>query len=264
MKHQERLFEILHDLHGLTVAVSGGVDSTLLAYNANMVLGKGVQMVHAISPAVPAMATERVKHYAKKGNWQLNIVDAGEFDDQRYRANPVDRCYYCKLNLYRTITSLYNGPVASGTNCDDLNDYRPGLIAARERGVFHPYVEAGMTKQHIYELAERLDLRDLAILPAQPCLASRLETGLHVDHKDLKFVEKLESAMQKVHGSVAVLRCRISHQGVILELADELLSSGNLGEMSKMAKDLCRAESRNFLGVRAYRRGAAFLVEAET
>ena len=91
MKCQERLFDILHDLQGLTIAVSGGVDSTLLAYIANLVLGQTVKMVHAISPAVPATATERVKRYAKKGNWQLQIVDAGEFDDPRYRSNPVSR-----------------------------------------------------------------------------------------------------------------------------------------------------------------------------
>lgn len=263
MKCQERLFDILHDLQGLTIAVSGGVDSTLLAYIANLVLGQAVKMVHAISPAVPATATERVKRYAKKGNWQLHIVDAGEFDDPRYRSNPVNRCYYCKLNLYETITSLCTGPVASGTNCDDLNDYRPGLIAARERGVLHPYLEASMNKQHIYKLAKRLGLEDLAALPAQPCLASRLETGLYVQRNDLEFVEKLEAAMQKLHGASAVLRCRILHQGVVLELADELLSGRNWGTMSIMAKDLCAAEGRPFLGVRAYRRGAAFLVEAK-
>ena len=135
-------------------------------------------------------------------------------------------------------------------------------MAARESGVVHPYVELGMTKKDIYELAERLNLADLAALPAQPCLASRVETGLRVDPKDLKFIENLELVMQKMQGYSAVLRCRISHQGVILELADELLNSSNLGEISKKAEDLCLAEGRSFLGVRAYRRGAAFLMEA--
>ena len=74
MKCQERLFDILHDLQGLTIAVSGGVDSTLLAYIANLVLGQAVKMVHAISPAVPATATERVKRYAKKGTGSYTLL----------------------------------------------------------------------------------------------------------------------------------------------------------------------------------------------
>ena len=103
-------------------------------------------MLHAVSPAVPPHATARVRAHAERHGWALTVADAGEFDDPRYRANPVDRCYFCKSNLYDRIRSVTEGTVASGTNLDDLGDYRPGLKAAAERGVVHPFVEAGIDK----------------------------------------------------------------------------------------------------------------------
>ena len=89
------------------------------------------------------------------------MIDAGEFDDARYRANPVDRCYFCKTNLYARIRRATADPIASGTNLDDLGDYRPGLRAAAERGVVHPFVEAGIDKAAICALAPDLGLADL-------------------------------------------------------------------------------------------------------
>lgn len=243
----------------LAIAVSGGVDSMLLAHVSQEVLGARARMVHAISPAVPTAATERVRRHARRGGWRLDLVDAGEFDDPRYRANPVDRCYFCKANLYRTIAELADGPIASGTNRDDLADFRPGLEAAHERGVVHPYVEAGLGKRDIYALAREMGLDDLAALPAQPCLASRVETGLPVAPDDLAFVERVEQWLHTRLGPGAVLRCRIGHQGVVLELA-ETLAEGLEAEaaITEVAR-LCQTANRRFLGLRPYRRGAAFL-----
>jgi hypothetical protein len=94
-----------------------------------------VMMVHAASPAVPAEATARVRDHAARAGWNLVVTDAGEFADPRYRANPVDRCYFCKSNLYDRIRGLTDAAIASGANLDDLDDYRPGLIAAKQRGL---------------------------------------------------------------------------------------------------------------------------------
>ena len=102
-----------------------------------------------------------------------DIVDAGEFADPQYRANPVNRCFFCKANLYRTLGAMSDGIVASGTNCDDLSDYRPGLEAARLHNVRHPYVEAGIAKADVRTLAGELGLPEFAALPASPCLSSR-------------------------------------------------------------------------------------------
>ena len=87
-------------------------------------------MFHAVSPAVPATSTELVRAYAPREGWRLTVLDAGEFDDPDYRANPVNRCYFCKTNLYARIRKATADTIASGTNRDDLSDFRPGLKAA--------------------------------------------------------------------------------------------------------------------------------------
>ena len=122
---------VLKKLRGGAIAVSGGVDSMTLSAFAHQILGADdICMVHAISPAVPTAATARVRDHAARLGWSLSEVDAGEFDDPRYIANPVNRCFYCKSNLYRTLRSICDGVIISGTNTDDLSDYRPGLQAA--------------------------------------------------------------------------------------------------------------------------------------
>ena len=117
---------------------------------------------------MPPAATERVRHRAAADGWDLVVCGAGEFDDPRYRNNPVDRCYFCKSNLYDRIRSLSPHPIASGANIDDLGDYRPGLLAASERAVVHPYIEAQMDKAAVRALARALGADDVAELPALP------------------------------------------------------------------------------------------------
>ena len=141
----ERLADIIHRIiadHGsAAVAVSGGVDSmTLSSFSHRLGVGNKVRMIHAVSPAVPAAATARVRALAKEENWRLDVIDAGEFSDERYRTNPVNRCFYCKTNLYQSLAAMTGGMVLSGANMDDLGDYRPGLQAAANNGVRHPYV----------------------------------------------------------------------------------------------------------------------------
>ena len=142
------LEEVLGDMSRVAVAVSGGVDSMTLAVVAHRVLADSANMVHAVSPAVPTDATERVERYARRQGWRLERIDAGELVDARYVANPVNRCYFCKTNLYSTIAPLAGtgATIVSGTNTDDLGDFRPGLAAAAEHAVRHPYVECGIGK----------------------------------------------------------------------------------------------------------------------
>jgi uncharacterized protein len=215
-------------------------------------------MYHATGPAVPAAAGARVRAYAQQYGWALVVLDAGEFSDARYRANPVDRCYYCKSNLYARIREQTADPIASGTNCDDLSDFRPGLRAAAEAGVFHPYVEAGIDKSGIYSLAAGLGLSDLAQLPAQPCLASRVETGIAIAADDLAFIDVVERGLADALGQESVLRCRVTHAGVVIELGDarnpaKTALAGEIGEAA------CHAHGRTFVGVRPYRQGSAFV-----
>lgn len=215
-------------------------------------------MYHATSPAVPAAARARVEAHAAAHGWKLVVIDAHELADPNYRANPIDRCYYCKTNLYSRIAAITTDPIASGTNRDDLGDFRPGLRAAAERAVVHPYVEAGIGKDAIYALAHGFGLTDLEQLPAQPCLASRVETGIAIDPADLAFIDTMERALAARLGNEATLRCRVTHGGIVVELGTaEYASRAALA--GEIAAAECARAGRRLSGVRPYVRGAAFL-----
>ncbi len=253
-----RLVAILDRHERIAIAVSGGVDSMTLGHIAHRFSRACATMYHASGPAVPAAAGARVRAHADGYGWSLVSLDAGEFADPRYRANPVDRCYYCKSNLYARIRSLTADAIASGTNRDDLTDFRPGLRAADEQGVVHPYVEAGIDKAAVYALAATLGLGDLECLPAQPCLASRVETGIAIAAADLAFVDEVEAQLAERLGRDAVVRCRVTHAGIVIELADAA-DTTKVGMAHAIGELACRARGRGFAGVRPYRRGAAFL-----
>ena len=216
----DRLVAELDRHDRLALAVSGGVDSMTLAHVAQRYARARATMYHAAGPAVPVAARGRVEAHAARHGWALVVLDAGEFADERYRANPVDRCYYCKSNLYARIRGLTADPIASGTNRDDLGDFRPGLRAAAEQGVVHPYVDAGIAKADVYALACRLGLPDLQRLPAQPCLASRVETGIAIAAADLAFIDAVETRLAAEFGGDAVVRCRVTHGGVVIEVGE--------------------------------------------
>jgi len=248
----------------LAIAVSGGVDSLTLAYTANLVRPETTAMFHAVSPAVPPEATQLVQHYANNYNWNLQTIDAQEYHDPRYRRNPVDRCYFCKTNLYSRIKDVTDLTIASGTNLDDLGDYRPGLKAADQHGVIHPYVDVSINKSGIRKLATELGLHTVAKLPAQPCLASRVETGIRIDANDLAFINSMECMIRDQLGN-GDIRCRLTAKGVKLEIESKLLSGPqSVADVRKariehMAKQLCESHSRSFIGLAPYKQGSAFI-----
>lgn len=251
------LGRVLDRNQALAIAVSGGVDSMTLATFAHRRSPTRVSVVHAVSPAVPKAATDRVRARAAAEGWRLTVTGAGEFEDARYRDNPADRCYFCKTNLYDRIRSLTADRIASGANLDDLGDYRPGLLAATEREVVHPYIEAGLGKAQVRALARSLSLADIAELPAQPCLASRVETGIAIDASDLAFVETAESRLSALAPDADTLRCRITRAGVVLEVGQDTVAARDT--LTEVMFGLCRETGRHFAGTRPYVRGSMFV-----
>lgn len=251
--------------HGtLALAVSGGVDSMTLAYIACR-SNPSTEVFHALSAAVPAQASARVRAYAAQHGWRLHLVDAGEFSDPAYRANPGNRCYFCKSNLYRSLHAHTPLVVAAGTNLDDLQDYRPGLQAASEQQVVHPLVEAGIDKKGVRELAAFFALHDLKELPASPCLSSRITTGIAIDAELLVLIDRSETALRqllKLQGSGADLRCRIRSDGIAIETAtepaSELLTLMRTTVGAIFADTPFTHYAAN-LSIEAYRRGSAFI-----
>lgn len=240
------------------VALSGGVDSMTLAVLAHRANPGQVEMFHALSPAVPPEATERVRRYAAREGWTLHVFDAGEFADQRYLANPVNRCYFCKSHVYSTITARTDATVLSGTNTDDLGDFRPGLTAAREHQVQHPYVSVGIGKQHIRVIARDLHLTDVADLPAAPCLASRVETGIVIAPDTLLTVHQVERELTTRLDPKAV-RCRVRREAVTVELDEDTLAALTPDEQESVLDFVSTAWPQRPVRLEAYRRGSAFL-----
>jgi pyridinium-3,5-biscarboxylic acid mononucleotide sulfurtransferase len=251
----------LRENEPLAIAVSGGIDSITLATAARQ--STSAEMFHAISPAVPPEATARVQQLAHEQDWKLTIFDAGEFDNTDYRANPVDRCFHCKTSLYSSIRQQTRVLIVSGTNLDDLGEYRPGLTAAQAYGVRHPYVEVGINKPDIRSLARCLGLGSMAELPAAPCLASRVETGIKIEPETLRTIHAAERMVTELLG-VQVVRCRLRAHAIVIELDRCALTGLATVTTAKIATGIAGLFTR--IGIRlpvsfaAYRTGSAFLV----
>lgn len=237
----------------------------LLAYIAHRLGSSGVVVAHAVSPAVPPEATTRVKDFAEAEGWTTSIVTSGEFADENYLLNPVNRCYFCKSNLYESLRQIAEahaggGTVLSGANLDDLGEYRPGLDAAREQGVRHPWIEAGFAKADIRALARQLGL-SIADLPASPCLASRLYTGTRVTAERLRAIHACENLLRERTG-LDVVRCRIRNDEMLIEVeagATDLIDGVLLCDLERLARTFEPELQKVSLDSSAYRPGRAFV-----
>ncbi len=261
MSPLERLHAALLTFDHMAVAVSGGIDSLTLATAAHRILPGVVGMHHATSAAVPAEATQRTRALAAAEGWELDVFDAGEFADPAYRANPVNRCFFCKTNLYGAVAARTTRRIVSGTNLDDLGDYRPGLQAAREHAVRHPFVEAGIDKPTVRALALALGLGALSELPSAPCLSSRVETGIRIEPAVLAMVHAAETLVgQRL--SPGTVRCRVRARAVVIELDEAALARSAAAQPALRAELQALAAASGVSGpveFAPYRTGSAFL-----
>lgn len=229
---EQRLRARLAGLGSVVVAYSGGVDSALVVALAVRALGpRRVLAATAQSPSVPRAELEAAAALAAMLGVEHVIVQTQEFDDPRYRANPSDRCYYCKHELYTRLRQLARerglAAVVNGTNADDQGDYRPGLAAAAEQGVRSPLAECGVSKQQVRQLAAALGL-PVADKPASPCLSSRIPYGEPVTLEKLRRIEAAEAYLRSLgfrevrvrhHERLARIEVPASQIGRLLEPA---------------------------------------------
>jgi pyridinium-3,5-biscarboxylic acid mononucleotide sulfurtransferase len=197
----ERLTNLLREQEGLLVAFSAGVDSTFLLKIAHMVMSEKAIALTASSPTAPPGELEAAKEFAKNLGCRHIILDSHEMANPSFAENPVNRCFFCKDELYRICRKqadqLGIATVVDGTNLDDLKDHRPGLKAAKEWGVRHPLVEAEMTKEDIRRYSRALDLPTWD-KPSSPCLSSRFPYGTEITFDRLKKVAACEVFMKEL------------------------------------------------------------------
>ena len=216
------LHSILSDMPSAIVAFSGGVDSAYLAWAATEVLGDRVLCVTAESPSYPAHHRALALTVAREFNLRHEVIFTGEVDRPEYRANPENRCYFCKHELYTRLSVLARergiAHILDGTNADDRGDYRPGRRAAREFGVRSPLDEAGLTKPQIRELS-RLAGLPVWDEPASACLSSRIPYHSEVTPAKLRQIERGEAVLHALGFRV----CRVRHYDSVarVELAPE-------------------------------------------
>ena len=194
------LREILKKHAPLLIAYSGGVDSTLLLAVAHETLGTHCMGMIADSPSLPRSSLDEALRVATTLGVSIEVVATTELNDPRYAENPLNRCYFCKAELFSKMEEIASSKkfaaIAYGENADDPPHLRPGSQAAVEFSVLAPLKEAGLTKADVRALSHKLGL-PTANAPAQPCLSSRIPHGTRVTREALDFVERGEAIVRQ-------------------------------------------------------------------
>jgi uncharacterized protein len=268
LKKLEQLQNLLRSYGSCLVAYSGGVDSAFLAHVAHQVLGEKSLAVLADSPSLPRRELEEAVAVAKQFAIPLRIVKTGEFDNPDYLANPNNRCYFCKHELFTQMAPLAQkenfAVIAYGENASDTGDYRPGAKAAGEFEVRAPLKEAGLTKNEIRALSAQLGL-PTADKPQMACLSSRVPCGEPVTPEKLGMIERAEYVLRDLgFYDLRVRHHELQGQGTTLHLArievgvDEMpkfLSDHAFSRVAEALKKIGYAHVT--LDLQGYRRGSA-------
>ena len=211
---RHRLHELFRQHSPLVIAYSGGVDSAFLLAEARRELGDRVLGVIADSPSLPRQALAEAVALAHAIGVPVEVVKTQELENPDYAANPPNRCYFCKAELFQTLDALARSrgypAIAYGENADDMQHERPGRAAAAEFHVLAPLRDAGLTKADIRRLSRELGL-PTADAPAQPCLSSRIPWGTPVTVDALAMVERAEEHLRHLGFRVFRVRHIVKH-----------------------------------------------------
>jgi pyridinium-3,5-biscarboxylic acid mononucleotide sulfurtransferase len=218
----QQLQTIFREMDRTLIAYSGGVDSALIAKVAQDILGDRALAITAISPSLLPEELVEAEEQAESMGIAHEIVETQEMENPNYTSNPINRCYFCKSELHDTLKPLAIDRgypyVVDGVNADDLRDYRPGIQAAKERGVRSPLAEVGFSKLEVRELSKQLGLAWWD-KPAQPCLSSRFPYGEEITLSKLQRVGRAEIYLRKL--GYRNLRVRSEGETARIELPPE-------------------------------------------
>lgn len=258
-----RLLDILSGYGSAAIAFSGGVDSTFLLYAARDALGKDkIVAVTSQSALFPEREFKEAEDFCRSLGVRHLIIKSDELANPGFRANPKDRCYVCKKDLFqgflRTAAEENMAVVAEGSNIDDEGDYRPGLRAIAELGIKSPLREAGLTKEEIRQLSKQFDLPTWD-KPSFACLASRIPYGEEVTKEKLSRIEKAEQVLL----DLGFKQFRVRHHGTTTPIARiELIPNDIARFISLDIRQKVNSELRNIgfyyitLDIQGYRTGS--------
>jgi TIGR00268 family protein len=256
---EQKLRNLLRGMRKVLIAYSGGVDSAYLALIATQELGERAVCVMGISPSVSRFQREEAEKIAREFGFNYRTIQTEEIENPDYRANPSNRCYFCKSELYGKLFPFAQASgiefVLDGSNTDDVSDFRPGRQAARERGVRSPLIEAGLSKAEIRELSRRQNLPTWD-KPASPCLSSRIAYGVPVSIERLSKVERGEEILREF--GFKEFRVRLHGELVRLEIAPSEMERALHTETTNRLADAFRALGFRYvtLDLHGYRSGA--------